>query len=102
MRSDPSWGILFALCLFLATAAVLLADGINWSITTIYLQGRISVQLNSLLFAKTLVKKDMASGGEKKDVEENAKDSEKDNDDEDEDEDEGFSSKSQIVVGYLL
>jgi hypothetical protein len=75
---------------------VFIVTGVNWSITTTYLQGKISVQLNSLLFAKTLVKKDVAGGGDKKeDTEQPEGEKRSDKDDE---EDEGVSSKSQIMV----
>jgi hypothetical protein len=95
-RSDPSWGWLLAFSLFVSNALVFIVTGVNWSITTTYLQGKISVQLNSLLFAKTLVKKDVAGGGDKKeDTEQPEGEKRSDKDDE---EDEGVSSKSQIMV----
>jgi hypothetical protein len=95
-RSDPSWGIALAAGLFLSSATVLAVDNINRSITSIWLEGRISIQLNSLLFAKTLVKKDIAAGGDKKDGREKAEDAGGGEGDEEEEED--FSSKSQIMV----
>lgn len=100
-RSDPAWGWLLAFSLFVANASVFVITGIEWSITTTYLQGRIQIQLNSMLFAKTLKKKDVAGGGaEKKDAVEAPKDekegSKKDGDDDDE---ESVNSKSQIMVG---
>jgi hypothetical protein len=96
-RSDPSWGWLLAFTLFVSNAAVFIVTGINWSITTTYLQGKISIQLNSLLFAKTLVKKDVAGGGDKKEDTEKSKEGDK-SESGDEEEDEGVSSKSQIMV----
>lgn len=95
-RSDPSWGWLLAFSLFVSNALVFIVTGVNWSITTTYLQGKISVQLNSLLFAKTLVKKDVAGGGDKKENTEKPE-GEKEGSKDDE-EDEGVSSKSQIMV----
>lgn len=103
-RSDPAWGWLLAFSLLIANASVFIITGINWSITTTYLQSRIQVQLNSVLFAKTLRKKDVAGGGtEKKDQSEKKDGDKKDTskkqggeaDDEDE---EGVTSKSQIMV----
>lgn len=107
-RSDPAWGWLLAFSLFIANASVFIITGIDWSITTTYLQSRISVQLNSMLFAKTLRKKDVASGAaEKKDLTEkkdgDKKDSKKEDgdDNDDEEEEEGVTSKSQIMVSFL-
>lgn len=100
-RSDPSWGWLLAFTLFVSNAAVFIVTGINWSITTTYLQGKISIQLNSLLFAKTLVKKDVAGGGDKKEDMEKSKEGDKSESGDDE-EDEGVSSKSQIMVRLLF
>jgi hypothetical protein len=96
-RSDPSWGWLLAFALFVANASVFIVTGVEYGITTTYLQGKINMQLNSMLFAKTLVKKDVAGGGEKKEDSENV-DGEKKDDDE---EDENVSSKSQIMVSRL-
>jgi len=94
-RSDPSWGWLLAFAMFVANASVFIVTGIEYGITTTYLQGKINMQLNSLLFAKTLVKKDVAGGGEKKEESEKVKGEKKEDDDE---EDENVSSKSQIMV----
>ena len=104
-RSDPAWGWLLAFSLFVANASVFIITGIDWSITTTYLQGRIQVQLNSMLFAKTLRKKDVASGGaEKKDQSEkkdgDKQDMSKKKGEEGEDEDEDVTSKSQIMVSF--
>jgi len=93
-RSDPSWGWLLAFAMFVANASVFIVTGIEYGITTTYLQGKINMQLNSLLFAKTLVKKDVAGGGEKKDESEKVEGEKK----EDDEEDENVSSKSQIMV----
>ena len=107
-RSDPAWGWLLAFSLFIANASVFIITGIDWSITTTYLQGRIHVQLNSMLFAKTLRKKDVAGGGaEKKDPSEKKDTQKKDakkegNDDEGEEEEEGVTSKSQIMVSRCV
>lgn len=103
-RSDPAWGWLLAFSLFVANASVFVITGIEWSITTTYLQGRIHIQLNSMLFAKTLKKKDVAGGGdrsEQADKSGDVKSSEHKNgkdEKEDDDEEEGISSKSQIMA----
>jgi len=93
-RSDPSWGWLLAFALFIANASVFIVTGVEYGITTTYLQGKINMQLNSMLFAKTLVKKDVAGGGDKKEETEKEGEDKKDDDEEDE----GVSSKSQIMV----
>lgn len=101
-RSDPAWGWLLAFSLFIANASVFLITGIEWSITTTYLQGRIHIQLNSMLFAKTLKKKDVAGGAEKKDQAdgEGGSKAEDEKKADGEDEEEGVSSKSQIMVSH--
>lgn len=61
-----------------------------WSIASTTLQTRVSLQLNSLLFNKTLTKKDVASGG--KQGQEGKEEEDKNSDEED------VTSKSQIMV----
>ena len=107
-RSDPAWGWLLAFGLFVSNAIIYLASGVLWSISTTVLQAGIKLQLNTLLFEKTLLKKDIAASGEQmgknadtETKQSNAKDKESDEDDE------GVNSKTQIMVGgrdlsYLL
>lgn len=82
MRKHTSWGWFYSIGLFVATATVHLrqlffsllpyllhlilmlgitVSGQLWSLSTTTLQVRIRVQLNTILFAKTLVRKDVAS-----------------------------------------
>lgn len=66
-----------------------------WSISTTYLQSRIKVQLNTTLFAKTLVRKDVASSSSGKasaDVGDKAPAEDEADDDED------VTSKSQVMT----
>lgn len=73
-----------------------------WSTATTTLQLRLRTQLNSLLFAKTLIRKDVASsaaspastdsGGSAKPVAANGEAPEKEDDDSD------FSSKAQVMT----
>ncbi|KZV66005.1 ATP-binding cassette transporter [Peniophora sp. CONT] len=93
-RTDRRWGVLFAVGLFASTTTVHLVTGQLWSVSTTILQVRFKVQLNSSLFAKTLVRKDVASGAAAKDDE--AK-SNKSGDGEDEDE-EAISTKAQVMT----
>ena len=67
-----------------------------WSVSTTTLQVSIRVQLNSILFAKTLVRKDVASSSgpsEDKPKDKNDEDSSEKKDDSDD-----FSSKAQIMT----
>ena len=71
-----------------------LVTGQLWSITTTTIQVRLRTQLNSILFAKTLVRKDIASSAG---ANGNAEDGKGDESKGDEDEDD-FSSKAQIMT----
>lgn len=71
-----------------------------WSLSTTVLQVRFKIQLNSILFAKTLVRKDVASSApstSKKTPTENGSTKSGDSDDKKDDEDD-FSSKAQIMT----
>ena len=73
-----------------------------WSLSTTTLQVRMRIQLNSILFAKTLVRKDVASStassetpatdGENGEAADKSKDEDKKGDEDD------FSSKAQIMT----
>jgi ABC-type multidrug transport system fused ATPase/permease subunit len=112
-RSMPAWGWLLAFGLFISNATFTILNGITFSIGTTTLQAGIRLQLNTLLFAKTLAKKDIAAAAEmSKKMAEKDKDSKaigssksnkKDGDDKAEDEDEeGVSSKSQIMTLFTV
>lgn len=60
-RSDVRWGWVWSFALFASNAIMYIAIGVLWSISSTHLQSRIKLQLCTLLFSKTLVKKDMAS-----------------------------------------
>ena len=70
-----------------------------WSLSTTTLQVRMRIQLNSILFAKTLVRKDVASSSASEAVPAaaNGEAGEADKKDKEEDEDD-FSSKAQIMT----
>lgn len=80
--------------------------GVIWSISTTALQAGIKLQLNTMLFTKTLVKKDIASASDDAGnvggvAEEAAKDRKKGSDKTEkaqDGEDEGVSSKTQIMA----
>ncbi|KAI0338006.1 ATP-binding cassette transporter [Trametopsis cervina] len=60
-RKDRGWGWVYCAGLFFSNALTQLITGQLWSLSTTTLQVRLRVQLNSILFAKTLVRKDVAS-----------------------------------------
>jgi len=107
-RDNVAWGWLLAFGLFVSNALIFIVSGVIWSISTTALQAGIKLQLNTMLFTKTLVKKDIASadngtgnvGGVN---EEAAKDKKKkknpEKGKEKEEEEESVSSKTQIMVG---
>lgn len=104
-RTDMSWGWVWCFGLFASNLIVYLAVGVLWSISTVSLQARIKLQLNTLLYSKTLVKKDVGGAGvasqdKTLEVGQVKEDDEKDGKSKStENEDEDVNSKSQIMVG---
>ncbi|CAA7268235.1 unnamed protein product [Cyclocybe aegerita] len=104
-REQTGWGWVYVVGLFSANAICFLITGQLWSLSTTTLQVRLKVQLNTILFAKTLIRKDVASSAPPaqsaaKDGAENgtalspvAEDKKKEDDDE-----KDFSSKAQIMT----
>jgi len=62
-RKDRSWGWAYCCGLFFANALTQLLMNQILSLSTMRLQVSLKVQLNSILYAKTLVRKDIASSG---------------------------------------
>ncbi|KAJ7868339.1 hypothetical protein B0H14DRAFT_3861535 [Mycena olivaceomarginata] len=67
-REHPEWVWVWVVCLFGSNVYLFVARGYVftvtrqlWSLTTASLQARLRAQLNTVLFAKTLVRKDIAS-----------------------------------------
>ncbi|ELU41878.1 ATP-dependent bile acid transporter [Rhizoctonia solani AG-1 IA] len=60
---DRAWGWMYCGGLLLSGMLVYLITGQLWSISTTTLQLRLKIQLNTTLFAKTLIRKDIASAG---------------------------------------
>ncbi|KAJ6579193.1 multidrug resistance-associated ABC transporter, partial [Mycena vulgaris] len=95
LESDPNrehtgWGWVWVISLFGSNLVMFLVTGQLWSLSAATLQGRIRTQLNTILFAKTLVRKDIASSA--------ASTSSSDSPSETPAEDTEFSSKAQIMT----
>ncbi|KAF9269658.1 multidrug resistance-associated ABC transporter [Marasmius fiardii PR-910] len=90
-RRNRGWGWLYTFGLIMSNVIVYLVTAQLWSISTTIIQTRFRVQINSILYAKTLVRKDAISStvSAKKDDETPEK--------KDEDEDD-FSTKAQIMT----
>ncbi|CAL1699089.1 unnamed protein product [Somion occarium] len=101
-RLDRGWGWVYCAGLFFSNAICHLVTGQLWSISTTSLQLRLRIQLNSILFAKTLIRKDIASSsgpapGTTTAGAENGASNTKKDEKKKEDEDE-FSSKAQVMT----
>lgn len=107
-RTNPAWGWVFALGILVSNLFIYLLAGIIWSISSVLLQVRFRLQLNTILFSKTLRKKDIAAMGEDtgKSVggvkEEAEKKKQRKKDGTEEEDDEGVSSKSQIMTLFTV
>ncbi|KAI8972894.1 ATP-binding cassette transporter [Trametes punicea] len=108
-RDYRGWGFVFCAALFASHAATQILTGQLWSLSTTTLQVRLRIELNSILFAKTLVRKDVASSsGSAPGSDPTAADratngtagqnAEPDNKKEKKDEEDDFSSKAQIMT----
>ncbi|KAF7296399.1 Multidrug resistance-associated ABC transporter protein [Mycena chlorophos] len=93
-RLNVRWGLTWVVGLLIVNMALFLLMGQVWGLAAATLQARIRTQLNSVLFAKTLVRKDIASAGtgagagSSGDAQAEKKDENK----------EQFSSKAQIMT----
>ncbi|KAI9510285.1 ATP-binding cassette transporter [Russula earlei] len=97
-RHDRSWGWFYSFGMFVTTAILHLINAQMWSLSTTTLQVSMRVQLNSILFAKTLVRKDVASSSspsENKSKDKNDTDTASEGSESDEGD---FSSKAQIMT----
>ncbi|KAF7343129.1 ATP-dependent bile acid permease [Mycena venus] len=61
LREHTEWGWVWVICLFSSNFLLFVVTGQLWSLSGATLQARIRAQLNTVLFAKTLVRKDVAS-----------------------------------------
>ncbi|KAN0125580.1 multidrug resistance-associated ABC transporter [Russula decolorans] len=98
-RHDRSWGWFYSFGIFVANASLYLIGGQMWSISTTTLQVSMRVQLNSILFAKTLVRKDVASSSGPSENTKDKNDSDSASESSEKKDDRGdFSSKAQIMT----
>ncbi|KAG5641131.1 hypothetical protein DXG03_005945 [Asterophora parasitica] len=102
-RKDTRWGWFYVVGLFTSHAVTYIITGQLWSLSTTTLQVRFRIQLNSILFAKTLVRKDVASSApppaspaDKNN--DSSSNTEGDSDVEKKDDEDDFSSKAQIMT----
>lgn len=108
-RTEPAWGWFLCFGLFTSNALIFIASGVTWSICTTYLQGKIRLQLNTMLFKKTLLKKDIAAnsgdagqvGGVQEEAAKRKKRKEETGDSNTEDE-EAVTSKTQIMTLFTV
>ncbi|KZT01063.1 multidrug resistance-associated ABC transporter [Laetiporus sulphureus 93-53] len=98
-RTNRGWGWVYCTGLFVSNAITHLITGQLWSLSTTTLQVRLKVQLNSILFAKTLVRKDVASSSGPAAASDGATSSAASGDGKSkEKEEDDFSSKAQIMT----
>ncbi|KAH6905515.1 hypothetical protein BKA70DRAFT_495907 [Coprinopsis sp. MPI-PUGE-AT-0042] len=60
-RDNPGWGWVYIFGLFMASSISYIVTDQMWDVATTGVEVRLRIQLNSSLFAKTLVRKDIAS-----------------------------------------
>ncbi|KAH9932956.1 multidrug resistance-associated ABC transporter [Fomitopsis serialis] len=97
-RKDRSWGWAYCCGLFFANALTQLIMGQLLSLTMMTLQVRFKIQLNSILYAKTLVRKDIASSAGPASAENGADASASTENGESKSDEDEFSSKAQIMT----
>ncbi|KAJ7255868.1 multidrug resistance-associated ABC transporter [Mycena haematopus] len=97
-REDTSWGWVWVFSLFSTNVISFLITGQLWSLSTTTLQVRIRNQLNSILFAKTLVRKDVASSAPPPTNTKDKVDAPTATETEKKDDEDDFSSKAQIMT----
>ncbi|EIW54849.1 ATP-binding cassette transporter [Trametes versicolor FP-101664 SS1] len=91
-RDFRGWGFVFCVALFASHASSQLVTGQLMSLSTTTLQVRLRMQLNTILFAKTLVRKDVASSTGSAPGTDAAPEGDKKADED------SFSSKAQIMT----
>ncbi|KAG0704981.1 multidrug resistance-associated ABC transporter [Suillus ampliporus] len=99
-RLDKGWGWVYAFGQFASLIIVTQLGSQMWYLATSVIQMRLRTQLNTMLFAKTLVRKDVVSSGSSASEQNNDKKSKNaDGESKDKGEEENeFSSKAQIMT----
>ncbi|KAJ7654642.1 multidrug resistance-associated ABC transporter [Mycena polygramma] len=95
LREHTEWGLVWVVCLFTSNLILFLVTGQLWFLSYTTLQPRIRAQLNTALFAKTLVRKDVASSAASPDAPPAGGESDAPGG---QDESSEFSSKAQIMT----
>ncbi|KAF7292829.1 Multidrug resistance-associated ABC transporter protein [Mycena indigotica] len=90
-RQDFRWGLVWVAGLLCAHLTLFTLTGQVWSLATATLQAKLRNQLNTVLFAKTLLRKDIASTAPTSTANEESKE-------DGAEKSEGFSSKAQIMT----
>ncbi|KAG6899520.1 hypothetical protein C0995_005779, partial [Termitomyces sp. Mi166 len=96
-RKDMGWGWVYVVGLFASHAITYIVTGQLWFMSTTTIQVRLKIQLNSILFAKTLVRKDVASSASPSSPKTDAANADGESGKETKDEDD-FSSKAQVMT----
>ncbi|PIL23137.1 ATP-binding cassette transporter [Ganoderma sinense ZZ0214-1] len=97
LRESKQWGLVFCAGLFGSNALTYILTGQLWGIAMTSLQVRMRLQLNTILFQKTLVRKDVASSSSSDTAPTPPAGDAKSKQDRKEDEDD-FSSKAQVMT----
>ncbi|KAH6911449.1 ATP-binding cassette transporter, partial [Coprinopsis sp. MPI-PUGE-AT-0042] len=96
-RERPEWGWVYVFGLLMAHCTLYLVTGQLWALSAITIPVRLRVQLNTALFAKTLVRKDVASPAPSPTFKHGMEGESQKQETEDVDNDSAFSSKAQIM-----
>ncbi|KAH6911448.1 ATP-binding cassette transporter [Coprinopsis sp. MPI-PUGE-AT-0042] len=96
-REKPEWGWVYVFGLFMAYCVLYFVTCQLWALATAKIQGRLRIQLNTALFAKTLARKDVASLALSPTSKDSAEGESQTQEAKGEDNGSGFSSKAQII-----
>ncbi|KAH7906727.1 multidrug resistance-associated ABC transporter [Hygrophoropsis aurantiaca] len=99
LREDRRWGWVYVLAQIFSIVTINLVAAQMFTLAMQIIQTRIRTQLNTILFAKTLVKKDIVSSSTAAGTEDTTAKGKTDSDDKDKkNEENDFSSKAQIMT----
>ncbi|CAK5268515.1 unnamed protein product [Mycena citricolor] len=92
-RENVRWGLLWVFAFLLSTILLYIVTGQVWFLSTVTMQNEVKIQLSTALYAKTLIRKDIASSSAAA-----SPDVAKDEADSDDKANDAFSSKAQIMT----